>query len=71
MTMYNLVYVPDRDEYWIMPMGNQISKKVVHRGEKQSDYQFLQKAKRHFDKFVSENTFMKKEPLVIKSAIIY
>lgn len=71
MTHYTLVYVPDKDEYWILPVGQALVKKIVHRGEKQSDYQFLQKAKRHFDKFISENTLMKKEPVIIKTAILY
>lgn len=71
MTYYNLVWMPDKDQYWILPIGQSSVKKIVYRSEGMNDEQFEAKAIRQFNKFISENTYYKQEPKIIKTSIIY
>lgn len=71
MTNYHLVYYPDRDMYRFIPIGFANKKVNITRTEGMTDDEFKKDAIRKFDKFVSENTFSKKIPQIIKTAIIF
>jgi hypothetical protein len=71
MTNYHLVYYPDKDTYTFVPIGMAVRKVNIVRGANMTDEQFEADAIRKFDKFISENTFFKREPKIIKTAIIY
>lgn len=71
MTQYHLIYFPDKDVYRFIPIGLASKKVNITRTEGMTDEQFEKDAIRKFDKFISENTFMKKKPIIIKTDTIY
>ena len=71
MTNYHLVYYPDKDIYRFLPIGFASKRVNIVRGEGMTDDEFEKDAIRKFDKFISENSFQKKTPVIIKTSIIY
>lgn len=71
MIYFELVHVPDKDQYWIMPVGSDSVNRVISRPEGLNDKEFQKRASLQFAKFISERSMMKIAPTVIKTSPIF